>query len=179
MDGKGQLAETTRKNLICNFRAPSEQHFNDWKEFVAWCQEHGRDVCHLTLSLAKTFMLGVNGSASTTIKEPQQTINLQMNNTFTYAVQKPRREPFSLNCIKSEYRRSFSSILYESYVTDKARRINGEISFRDFLEMDDRAFHRIMRRLIRKGVFVANPRRSIPRTYILCEKLPDYNLKKF
>lgn len=97
---------------------------------------------------------------------------------FTYEVKKPRREPYDLNCIKKEFRVTFSSILFEAYVKEKARRLKTEFSFRDFLEMDDRAFHRIVRRLIRKGEVVANPRRSVPRTYMLIEMLPEYGFKK-
>lgn len=166
-----------KKNLICNFRAPTVEQWQDWQDFKAWCQDNGYDVCHMNLSLIKSFIHGTKAAAQI-VKTPQQIVNLQLNPTFQYQVQRPRREPFGLNCIKSEYRRSFSSILYEAYVRDKARRLNTEFSFRDFLEMDDRAFHRIVRRLIRKGEVVANPRRSVPRTYFLTEKLAEYGYKK-
>lgn len=169
---------TTRKNLICNFRAPDETAFSKWKEYVAWCQDHGRDVCYLTLSLAESFMSGVKSASTAAILDPKQTINLSMNNVFTYSVARPRREPYDLNNIKSEYRKTFASILYESYILQKAKDINAEFSFRDFLEMDQGAFHRIVRRLIRKGKIVANPQRTIPRMYFLAEKLADYGYKK-
>ena len=165
------------KNLICNFRARTLEDWQSWQEYKQWCQENGRDICHLTISLTSSFFKGVKTAQE--LRSPEKVINLQMNNTFTYAVQRPRREPFSLGCIKSEYRRCFSSILFESYVLEKARGINGEFCFRDFLEMDDRAFHRIIRRLIRKGKIMANPQRSVPRMYFLTEKLADYEPKKF
>lgn len=105
--------------------------------------------------------------------------HIAMQNSFNYMVEKPRREPFDLNLIKKEFRKSFSSILYESYVLEKARHINGEFCFRDFLEMDQQGFHRIVGKLIRKGKIMANPSRTIPRMYFLTEKLPDYNVKNF
>lgn len=164
--------EQPRKNLICNFRAPSEQMFADWKEYVAWCQDHGRDVCYLTLSLAKSFMLGVKGA--TEIKDPQQVINLQMNNQFTYAVTRPRREPYDLSMIREPFRRTFASVVYEYYILGRARELKREFSFHDFLEIEQPAFHRIVRRLIRKGKLAKNPLRSIPQFYFLTERLPEY-----
>lgn len=125
-------------------------------------------------------MRGIDSGQAATVqlKDPQQIVNIHMDNVFTYNVLRPRREPYDLNCIKKEFRRSFSSIMFEAYVKEQARYLKREFSFRDFLEMDDRAFHRIVRRLIRKGEVVANPRRSIPRTYMLIEMLPDYGMKK-
>jgi hypothetical protein len=108
---------------------------------------------------------------------PQQVINLQQNNVFTYQVMKPRREPFSLSCVKPEFRRTFSSILFEAYVLQKARDLNREFSFRDFLELEHDAFRRIVRRLRRKGKVVANPMRTCPRFFILTERLGDYGLQ--
>jgi len=161
-----------KKNLICNFRAPTEELFAKWKAYVAWCQNHGRDVCYITLSLADSFMLGVKGA--TEIKDPSQIINIQMNNAFTYQVARPRREPYELSCVRPEYRKTFSSILLEGYVLNKARDINAEFSFRDFLEIKHDAFRRIVRRLIRKSKLVANPQRTVPRFYFLPEKIPEY-----
>lgn len=162
-----------KKNLICNFRAPSEEQFFKWKEYVAWCQANGRDVCYLTLSLAESFMLGVKGA--TAIRDPNQTINIQMNNTFTYQVARPRREPYDLSCVKPEYRKTFASVCLDGYVLNKARDLNREFSFRDFLELRHDAFRRIVRRLVRKGKLVANPQRTVPRFYFLPELIGDYS----
>ncbi len=165
-----------KPDYICNFRAPSEKEWLEWKSYQQYVWDQGLDVCRVTIGLTNAFMAGVQGTAK--VLGQTQNVQIQMNNQFLYQVSKPRREPFDLNCIKSEYRRTFSSILFESYVKDKARNLKTEFSFRDFLEMDDRAFHRIVRRLIRKGEVVANPKRSIPRTYMLIEMLPDYGMKK-
>lgn len=117
-------------------------------------------------------MSGVKGAQEVLGRE--QRVNITMQNTFLYQVQKPRRVPFSVECIKPEFRRTFSSILYEAYVKEKARKLGREFCFRDYLEMDNKAFHRIVRRLQRKGEIIANPQRTIPRFYFLTEKLPDY-----
>lgn len=131
----------------------------------------GLDVCRVTLGLTNAFMVGVTGASK--VAGQGQNIQLQMNNQFLYQVDKPRREPFSLSsCVKSEFRRTFSSILFESYVLDKARRkLKGEFSFRDFLELDHHAFRRIMVRLRKKGLVVAIPERTVPRMYVLAEQL--------
>lgn len=160
------------KNLICNFRAPSLKEYNEWKSYVAYVKDQGLDVCRVTIGLANAFMAGTDGATKALGKS--QNVQIQMNNNFLYQVQKPRREPHSLNSIKSEYRRTFSSILFEAYVMDKARSLNREFSFRDFLEMKRQSFHRIVRRLKRKGRVMANPQRTIPRFYFLTEKLNQY-----
>ncbi len=117
-------------------------------------------------------MKGIEGAAQ--VRVAGQVVNIQQNNVFQYQVQKPRREPYSLDYVKSEFRRTFSSILFDAYLVHKARRIRREFSYRDFLELEQPAFHRIVRRLKRKGEILANPLRTNPRFYYLAEKLPDY-----
>ncbi len=160
------------KNLICNFRAPNLKEFLRWKTYVQWAKDNGLDVCHLTLSLADSFMKGIEGAAQ--VRSGGQVVNIQQNNVFQYQVQKPRREPYSLDYVKSEFRRTFSSILFDAYLVHKARRIRREFSYRDFLELEQPAFHRIVRRLRRKGEIRANPLRTNPRFYYLAEKTSEY-----
>lgn len=159
-----------QKNLICNFRAPSLDQYQRWREFVGWAKENGMDVCHLTLSLVDAFMSGVE---SPELRLPQQTITIQMHNRFLYQVQHSHREPHSLECVKPEFRRTFSSILFEAYVVDKAGHLGGEFCFRDFLELKHSSFRRIVQRLKRKGRIIQNPQRSLPQMYLLTEKLKE------
>jgi len=162
-----QLVEQP-KNLICNFRAPSLEQFQRWKTFVGWAKDNGMDVCHLTLSLVDAFLSGVE---SPELRSPRQTITIQMQNQFLYQVKQPRRKPHSLESVKPEFRRTFSSVLFDAYVVEKARAMNGEFCFRDFLELKYSAFRRIVRRLKRKGKILQNPQRTTPQFYILAEKL--------
>lgn len=159
----------TKKNLICNFRAPGMPEFQRWKHYVQWAQDNGLDVCHLTLSLTDSFMNGIEGAAQ--VVSGKQIVNIQQINTFQYQVSKPRRAPYSLDCVKPEFRRTFSSILFEAYVMEKAREITQEFSYRDFLELKHDAFRRIALRLKRKGKIVANPMRTVPRFYMLAERI--------
>jgi hypothetical protein len=131
------------------------------------------DVCHLTLSLTDSFMKGVEGAAE--IRTGQQVVNIQQNNVFQYQVMKSRREPYDMSCVRPEFRKTTSSMLFEAYVLNKAREINREFSFRDFLELKHDAFRRIILRLKRKGRVVANPQRTVPRFYILAERLSEYD----
>lgn len=164
----------TPKNLICNFRAPTLEEFLDWKEYVQVVKNQGLDVCRVTLGLTKAYKEGIKKAVS--VKGSEQVVNIQMNNQFLYQVKHPHREPYSLNCVKPEFRRTFSSLLFEAYVLEKARHLEREFSFRDFLELKHDAFRRITVRLRRKGKIVANPQRTIPRFYILTEKLEEYGL---
>ena len=130
------------------------------------------DVCHLTLSLTDSFMRGVEGAAQ--VRSAGQVVNIQQNNVFQYQVAKPRREPYELSCVRSEFQKTISSSLFEAYVLNKARELTREFSYRDFLELKHDAFRRIILRLKRKGKIVANPQRTMPRFYFLAERIGDY-----
>ena len=121
------------------------------------------DVCHLTLSLTDSFMKGIGGAAQ--VRDGGQVVNIQQNNVLQYQVSKPRREPYELSCVRSEFQRTISSVLFEAYVLNKARELTREFSYRDFLELKHDAFRRIILRLKRKGKIVANPQRTMPRFY--------------
>ena len=142
------VCDSKPKNLICNFRAPNLQHYQRWKEYVQWAKDNGMDVCHITLSLVDSFMKGTEGAAE--VRNSQQVINIQQTNVFQYQVTKPRREPYDLSCVKKEYQRTFSSLLLEAYVLNKARELTREFSYRDFLELKHDSFFRIILRLKRK-----------------------------
>lgn len=166
------ISDVQPKNLICNFRAPNLLEYQRWKAYVQWAKDNGMDICHLTLSLTDSFMKGIEGAAQ--VRNGKQVVNIQQNNIFQYQVSKPRREPFSLDCVKPEFRRTFSSILFEAYVLVKARDLTREFSYRDFLELKHDAFRRIILRLRRKGKIVANPQRTVPRFYFLAERVREY-----
>ena len=106
------------KNLICNFRAPNLAEFQRWKVYVQWAKDNGMDVCHLTLSLTDFFMKCIEVVAE--VRNGKQVVNIQQNNVLQYKVSKPRREPYDLGCVKREYRKTFSSVLFEAYVLNKA-----------------------------------------------------------
>ncbi len=165
------ISEVQPKNLICNFRAPDLQHYQRWRSYVQWAKDNGQDVCHLTLSLADSFMRGIEGAAQ--VRNSQQIVNIQQNNVFQYQVQKSRREPYSLECVKEEYQRTFSAVLFEAYVLNKAREMTGEFSYRDFLELKHDAFRRIVLRLKRNGKIMANPHKTHPQFYFLTERLNE------
>jgi len=140
-------------------------------------KEDGLDVCRVLLGFEKAYREARKGSREAIrLQSPQQVVNIQQNNQFLYQVSKPRREPYSLDCVKPEFQRTISSILFEAYVLDKARDLNREFSFRDFLELKHDSFRRIVVRLRRKGKIVANPQRTNPRFYYLTEKLREYEI---
>ncbi len=161
------------KNFICNFRAPNLQQYQRWKVYVQWAKDNGMDVCHVTLSLIDAFMKGTEDAAE--VRTGKQVINIQQNNVFQYQVSKPRREPYDLSCVRREFQKTISSILFEAYVLNKARDLTREFSYRDFLEIKHDAFRRIILRLRRKGKIVANPQRTVPRFYFLTEQVSEYS----
>lgn len=167
------VCDSKHKNLICNFRAPNLQHYQRWKTYVQWAKDNGMDVCHVTLSLIDSFMKGTEGAAEA--RNGKQVINIQQNNVFQYQVSRPRREPYDLSCVKREYQKTISSVIFEAYVLNKARELTREFSYRDFLELKHDAFRRIVLRLRRKGKIVANPQRTLPRFYFLAERVNEYS----
>lgn len=160
------------KQLICSFRAPSRADFDKHKAFTKQVKQDGLDVCRVLIAFEDAYLASKKGSPGTMkFETPQAVTNIQMNNTFQYQVLKPRREPYSLDCVKPEFRKTFSSILFESYVLEKASRIKMEFSFRDFLELEHASFRRIVMRLRKKGLVVANPLRTNPRFFMLTSEL--------
>ena len=160
--------------MICNFRAPDQEHYNDWKKYTAYVKDHGLDVCRVTTGLTNAFM-----SVDTTkISSTQQIVNISMDNKFLYQVSKPRRIPYSLDCVKKEFVRTISSVLFENYVLQKAGELKSSFCFRDFLELKHTAFRRIVIRLKRKGKIIPHPIRTNPRFYILANRIKDYDTKK-
>jgi hypothetical protein len=147
------------------------EHYQRWKAYVQWAKDNGMDVCHLTLGLIDAYMKGIEGAAQ--VRNGMQVVNIQQNNVFQYQVQKPRREPYSLDCVKPEYQRTFSGVLFEAYVLNKAREITREFSYRDFLELRHDAFRRIVLRLRQKGKVIANPQKTHPQFYFLSERLSE------
>ena len=158
-----------RPSHLCNFRVSRLEDWQKWKHHVELVKSQGLDICHVQIALIEAYDKGVE--QGTKLQGQGQIINLQMNNQFLYQVSRPRREPYSLDCVKPEYQRTFSSILFEAYILNKAREISREFSFRDFLELKHHAFRRIVLRLRRKGLVVANPQRTLPRFYYLTERL--------
>lgn len=169
------LVSCKKPNLICNFRAPNAVLFKRWKEYVSWCQDNGKDVCHTTIALIDGFLASLEQakSSQTQIAGTQQIVNVSQSNTFLYEVVKPRREPFYLNCAKDEYQRTISSRMVEAYVMDKARGLKRNFSFLDFAELKHESFRKIILRLKRKGLMIAIPFRSNPRYYCLAERLHE------
>ena len=131
------------------------------------------DVCHLTLSLTDSFMKGIEGAAQ--VRNGNQVVNIQQNNVFQYQVSKPIREPYDLSCVRKEFQKTISSVLFEAYVLNKASELTREFSYRDFLELKHDAFRRIVLRLRRKGKIVANPQRTLPQFYFLAERVSEYS----
>jgi hypothetical protein len=118
-------------------------------------------------------MKGTEGAAQ--VRNGKQVVNIQQNNVFQYQVSKPRREPYDLSCVKAEYQKTISSVLFEAYILNKARELTREFSYRDFLELKHDAFRRIILRLKRKGKIMANPQRTVPRFYFLAEQVSEYS----
>ena len=163
-----------KKQLICNFKAPDIKHFLEWKSYVKFVKDQGLDVCRVTIGLTNAFMTGSRLELPT----QKQSVSIDMKNSFNYQVVKPRRTPYSLDCVKPEFRKTFSSILFEAYVLQKAENIKSSFCFRDFLELKHGSFRRIIVRLKRKGLIFAHPIRTNPRFYILAKNLKKYDTQK-
>lgn len=166
-----QTLEQPRKNLICNFRAPNEEKFQKWEAFKDWCKDNGLDICNVTLNITQAFMTG-----TAKFLMPDKAIQINMANKFYYEVVKPRRLPFSTIGVKEAFRNTIKSSVWDAYIIERARRLNTEFSFHDFKELEYSMFRRIIARLKRNGLLMANPLRTIPQFYILTERLEGAKL---
>lgn len=173
--------QAVKKNLICNFRAPDKEHYELWQRFKRWCQDHGLDVCRVTLGQVDAFMAAVEAEVKTPGSTKKQLatalgqiIDIEQTNTFIYSVEKPRRVPIALDCAKPEFSRTVTSRAAEAYVMEKARELGRSFSYRDFLELGHVSFRKIVLRLKKQGKVVPLPQRTNPRFYVLAEQLQEY-----
>jgi hypothetical protein len=143
----------------------------EWQNYKQLVKDQGLDVCHVTLCLTDAYRKAGQGSAE--FKHIGASVSIIMHNNFAYQVQKPRQEPFALSCVKPEFRRTFSSILFEAYVVQKASKLGREFSYLDFLELKHDAFRRIAMRLKRKGEILTSPVRTVPQFYYLASSLQE------
>lgn len=154
---------------MCSFRAPDQAHFEDWQRFRDQCKSQGMDICRVVFFYIQAHLTG-----TAEVKAPGLTINLQQNNTFSYEVQKSRREPYDLNCSPNFNQRTISSMAHEALVMEHARELPRSFSYRDFPYLSHNSFRKIVLRLRSKGKIVPLPHRTNPRYYVLAERLSDY-----
>ena len=165
-----QQAVQQFKPKICNFKVSRPEEAAVWDRYVKTVKDMGLDVCHVTISLVKGFLAGLEGSkAAQEINTGSQVIQIQMTNHFNYVVQKPRRQPIELSFVKEEFRGTVRSAFAEAYVLEKARSLQRPFCFRDFLELKYDSFRRIVSRLMRKGKIVRFPAKTCPQFYALSE----------
>jgi hypothetical protein len=156
--------------LICNFRAPNYEHKQLWVRFKQHVWDQGLDVCNVVLSLVKAYLDG-----SSQVNSAFSVQNIQMNNTFLYQVQKPRREPESI-CAKTGFSRTIRRMALDALVMEKARELNRPFSYRDFLYLSHDLFRKSVMRLKAQEKIVALEPRTIPRFYCIAERKSDYGI---
>jgi hypothetical protein len=175
-----KASETTRRqNLICNFRAPNPEYHQIWLDYKEAARSLGLDICYLTLTLCQAWLKAIKGKEEATrLSTATQIINVQMQNTFVYSVQKPRREPPELICSRKKYSRTITSRAFQAYVMEKSRDLQRSFSFRDFLELGHSLFRKCVLELKKRGKILPLQPRTNPRFYILREWIPDYPTMK-
>lgn len=168
-----------RRNYICNFRAPDLEHYQVWLDFKEAARSLGLDICYLILTLCQAWLKANEGTKEATkVSTATQVINVQMQNTFVYNVQKPRRESPELICSRKEYSRTLRSLVFQAYVMEKARDLQQSFSFRDYPELGHSLFRKCILRLKKRGKILPLQPRTNPRFYILREWVPDYPTMK-
>jgi hypothetical protein len=105
------------KNLMCTFRAPTPEEYLEHRAFCKKVKEDGLDICRVLLGFERAYLEAKKGAKEAIkLQSSQQVVNIYQNNQFVYQVSKPRREPYSLDCVKPEFRRTIGSIFYEAYI---------------------------------------------------------------
>jgi hypothetical protein len=167
------MTPENRPDYRTTLRFPTEEEWTVHTDFTKFVKSQGLDICRVINSLERAFLTS-RGNKEVSFESDKAVYKISMQNNFLYAVQEPRRVPFGLQSVKSQFRRTFSSLVIDAYIRDKARTLGREFSFRDFLELEYSSFRRSVRRQKRKGLIMANPQRTTPRFFFLPEKLPDY-----
>jgi len=166
---------SSRRNYICNFRAPDAKHFQVWRQFKQAAKDRGLTTCYVILALCEAWLKGIQGiGEACQVVTQTQVINLQQQNTFVYGIEKPRREPLVLNCARKEYSRTITSRAWQAYITDRTRELERSISYRDFPELEHDFFRKCIMNLKKRGKIVPVLPRTNPRYYVLSENAHKY-----
>lgn len=169
-----KTSTSQRVNWICNFRAPNKEQHNLWLKFKEETSKRGLTNCFVVLSLCKAWMTALEGSEEAAkIVTTTQIINIQMQNSFVYNTQKPRRNP-PLSCAKQGVSRTITSRAWQAYILEEARELDQSFSFKDFAELGHDFFRKCVLELRKRNKILALEPRSNPRFYILREWLPRY-----
>lgn len=172
---QGMPETKKRQNLICNFRAPDQQHFQVWKDFKTTVRSQGLDVCFMVLNLCQGWLKSLESANAThQTVTPTQIINLQQQNTFVYSVQIPKRKPFEIICSHKASIRTLWSLAFQAYVTEKARDIERSFCYRDFAELGHDFFRKCALKLKNRGKILPLRPRTSPRFYILKDWASSY-----
>lgn len=168
----------TKRNLICNFRAQTEQDWEDWKWFVQWCKQSGITTCKPLIAFIRSFRRSMEGLIEGLEKKGKREIlnafpliiALDQQNTFVYSIEKPRRQKPDLLFFRNNFRTATIPLRMRlSYVLEKARYYHkcGQrtFCFRDFAEIKHSHFRKIILRLKRNGDIIPLEPRTCPRFY--------------
>ena len=167
-------ATAQRTNWVCNFRAPNKEKYNLWLKFKEETRKRGLTNCFVVLSLCNAWMTALEGSEEIIkIGTATQIINIQMQNSFVYNTQKPRRIP-PLSCAKQSISRTITSRAWQAYILEEARELDRSFSFLDFTELGHNYFRKLILELKNRNKILPLEPRSNPRFYILKERLPRY-----
>lgn len=170
---------------LCNFRVSTHEDYDEWLLFKRNTKALGLDICHINICLIRSWNKALGGkSEMETITTPLNVINLQMQNTFVYQPQRPRREPSpSLISSKKLFARTVSSIAAELYLLWKVSGLNRSFSYLDLSELPSNYTRKLILRLKRKGLIKPLPPRTRPRFYVptvhlVLKKVDPYNALK-
>lgn len=153
---------------LCNFRVSTMEDYEEWLRFKQNCDAQNLDICHVAISLIKAWNKATEGiHEAETITTPTNIINIQMQNSFIYQPQRPRRTPDPhLISSKSPFARTVSSKAAELYLLWKISELNRSFSYLDLSELPQNYCRKLILRLKRKGLIKPLPPRTRPRFYI-------------
>lgn len=160
----------SRKNYLCNFRAPSQEWFNIWQKFKEETRNLGLDVCFVTLTLIKSWLEALSNTISVSqINTHSQIIILYQTNSFNYIAGKPRREPLQLDCSTNYSKSTIIRRALQAYILQKAKELNRSFSYMDFPEIPHNSFRKLILELKKQGKILPLEQRTNPRFYIPTE----------
>lgn len=156
-----------------NFRVSTYEDWEEWERFKRNVVLQRLDICHVVISLVKAWSNSVEGMTKVeTIATPTSVINIQMQNSFVYQPQRPRRavNPPIISS-KRPFARTITSKAAELYFLWKVSSLNRSFSYLDLSELPSNYTRKLILRLKRKDLIRPIPPRTRPRFYIPTVKL--------
>jgi len=158
---------------IANFRISTYADYKEWLSFKENCKSQGLNICHVLICMIKAWNKGIQGKMEAEkIVTARSVIHLQMQNSFVYQPQRPRREPDpQLIRSRKPFARTVGGMAAQLYLLWKVSDLERPFSYLDLAELPPNYVRKLILRLRAKSWIKPSPTRTKPMFYYLTRLL--------